>query len=314
MLVTYSYGSSQNYNLSFEVVHDSTFKQEFQLQPPLAIGEVGSFSVQNNENVIISFQREYDDTPALFMTPKSENAGGEVPYIPIIHSINTTHANVSLCQDNGAITCDLTYINEEVSYMIFDINKTNNLSWIEIGSISASTNGATIPISFSKTFDNIPYIFAQTQTYNINSIITNGIAAHSWFPTITTTTAQIVGCDHPGIANNCAGTTTENFTYLAIDPILLDSSIFEVGTQSVLNSEWTSTSFLNIYTNPEILVMQNSENGGEDPQYLWARNVGPSGADIRYCEADAPGVCHTHLAEDIMWLVAEEGILEVDIN
>ncbi|MFP4402692.1 MAG: hypothetical protein ACLFPL_05700, partial [Candidatus Nanoarchaeia archaeon] len=275
------------------------------------IGEAGSFSVSNNDNVIINFTQSYSQPPALFMTPKTDNAGIEAPFAPIIHSINTTHANVSLCQDNGATTCETTYGLEEVSYMAFDVNKTNNLSWIEVGFINASTDGSTTTISFTKTFSNTPYMFGQPQTYNIGSVVTNGIGAHSWFDAVSSTSAGLIGCDHPETEDSCTGTATEEYAYLAIDPTLQDLETAEVGTQSISSSNFEPITFTSSYTTPQLLVMQNSDNGGQDPQYPWARNVLSTGADIRYCEADAGGVCDGHAAETVRWLSIEDGSISV---
>ena len=312
MLVISSTQIIENQSLTIKVTHDSTLRQLNTTIIPLFIGETGSFSVQNNENVIISFQREYDETPAIFMTPKTDNVGGNLPYVAIVHSINTTHANVSLCQDSGTSTCDLTYITEEVSFMVIDINTTNSLDFIEVGFVNAATSGVTTPISFSKTFDNTPYIFAQAQTYNIDSIVSNGIGAHSWATSITVSSAGLIGCDHPGIANYCNGTSTERFAYLAINPITQSIDTLNIGTEDISNSDWTTVSFTNTYTNPQIQVLQNDDAGSQDPQYPWARNVGPSGADIRYCEADTGGVCDGHTTETVRWISIEEGAIRID--
>lgn len=297
---------------TLKVVHDFGIREFTIVELPYFIGEAGSFTVENNENVIISFSRTfYSQPPALFMTPKSDNDGTNSPYAPIIHSINTTHANVSLCQDNGAPTCDTTYLPEEVTYMAFDVDRTNNLSWAEVGFVNAPSDGSTTGFSFTDTFTNTPYVFGQPQTYNIGGVVSNGIGAHSWFPTITTTGADIVGCDHPGTGNACAGTATEEFAYLAIDPINQDLSTLETGSEDIDSSLWTPISFVQSYSNPQILVMQNSETGAEDPQYSWARDVVSTGGEIRYCEAEGGGVCDVHNTEIVRWLSIEDGPIKV---
>ena len=312
MRVTFDITIAQEAEPTLKTVHDLGLRAFAQVTLPYYIGEAGSFSVQNNQNIIINFTRTtYTQPPALFMTTKTDNAGVEVPFAPIIHSINTTHANVSLCRDNGAATCDLTYGLEEVTYMAFDVDRTNNLSWAEIGFVDAPTNGATTSFSFTNSFSNTPYIFGQPQTYNIGGVVSNGIGAHSWFPSITTTGADIVGCDHPGIANDCAGTATEQFAYLAIDPVNIDMETAEMGSVNIADSLFTPISFTQPYTNPQILVMQNSEGGIQDPAYPWARLVSSTGAEVRYCEADTAGVCDGHATEVVRWLSIEDGPIEV---
>lgn len=312
MQISFSFFIPQDTQIPLEIIHDTDIRDIEIIALPYFIGEVGSFTTQNNQNIIINFtQNSYSQPPAIFMTPKTENSGGEDPFAPIIHSINTTHANVSLCQDSGLSTCDTTYLTEEVSYLAFDINRTNDYSWIEVGFVNAPTDGSTTSITFSETFTNIPYMFAQPQTYNINGVVSNGIGAHAWFASATTTGAGIIGCDHPGTGNSCSGTATENFAYLAIDIQEQDLSSVELGTEDIAASAWTPISFTQSYTNPQILVMQNSDNGGEDPQYPWARLVSSTDAQIRYCEADAGGVCNAHTDETVRWLSIEDGLIEV---
>ena len=47
------------------------------------------------------------------------------------------------------------------------------------------------------------------------------------------------------------------------------------------------------------MVTQNSDNGWQDPQYAWARNVTTWAAQIRYCEADGINDCDTHTSESV---------------
>ena len=53
------------------------------------------------------------------------------------------------------------------------------------------------------------------------------------------------------------------------------------------------------------MVTQNSENGAEDPQYPWARDLARNGAQVRYCEVDGTDFCHLHTAEDVAWFVID---------
>ncbi|MCA9496932.1 MAG: hypothetical protein KC589_08350, partial [Nanoarchaeota archaeon] len=270
------------------------------------IGETGELQLANRTSKLITFTQSYSQTPIIIAIATSNNNDNS-PFIPIIHSINTTHANISLCRDNGAATCDNNYAFEDVHYAVFDINKSNNYPWLKVGKVNATTNGGTTGFSFGKTFTNSPYIWALPQTYNIGTSVTNGIGGQSWFTSITTTGANIIGCDHPGTADTCAGTATEEFGYIAIDISNANFSKFDAGTQTISASTWTGITYAETYSNPRIFVMVNSENGGQDPAYPWARSVTTTGADVRYCEADGANYCDTHNGEVTNWFVLENG-------
>lgn len=274
------------------------------------LGETGKVTLQNRNTTLIEFENTYNQTPIIIAIAATQNNDNS-PFIPIVHSINTTHANISLCRDNGASTCDNLYDPEIVHYMIFDVEKANNYSWMEIGRINVTPNGNTNAITFSKTFSNAPYMFGLPQTYNIGSTVSDGIGAMSWFPSITTTSATIVGCDHPGTADTCAGTATEEFAYIAIDVNNHEFPKFDYGNQTISDSAWTSVSYSQTYLKPIISVMVNSENGPQDPAYPWARNINPTQAEIRYCEADTANYCDTHNGEITRWILFEEGLIKI---
>lgn len=274
------------------------------------IGETGELFLANRTSQIITFTQTYSQPPILIGIVTSNNNDNS-PFIPIIHSINTTHANVSLCRDNGDTTCDNNYLSENVHYAVFDITKTNNYSWIHVGKVNATTNGGATSFSFGKTFSNSPYIWALPQTYNIGGTVTNGIGAHSWFTSVTTTGANLIGCDHPGIGDVCAGTAVEEFGYVAIDIANANFSKFDAGTQTISASTWTGISYFEPFLEPRLFVMVNSENGPQDPAYPWARNVESATAQIRYCENDGPNYCDTHNGELTRWFVLEDGPIKI---
>ena len=270
------------------------------------LGESGSITLQNRETKLINFTNSYSSTPVIIAIPATQNNDNSA-YSVAVHSINTTNANISLCRDNGATTCDNSYVAEEVHYMIFDVDVAATYSWIDVGRVNVTTDGNPNPLTFSSTFSNTPYVFGLPQTYNISTIVSNGIAAHSWFPSVSTTGADIVGCDHDGTVDSCAGTAVEEFGYVAIDTANENFLKFDNGTQNIASSTWTPISYVESFSNPIISVMVNSESGGEDPKYPWARSVTSLGADIRYCEQEGADTCDSHAGEDTMWMVFEEG-------
>ncbi len=274
------------------------------------IGESGHIYLYNRTSKLIEFKLNYSQKPVVIATVVTQN-NDESPFIPTFYSINNTHANITLCRDNGATTCDNNYDAERVDYVILDINKTNNYSWIEVGTVNASTDGSKTSINFKKTFANTPYIFSTVQSYNINSVVTNGISGTSWISGISTTGADLLGCDHPGTANSCGGTSTEEYAYLAIDLNNENLKDFTSGTKSIRDSSWTSISFGREYNKPLVFVTVNSDNGNQDPKYPWVKSVTSKDSQIRYCEADGANYCDTHTGEDTMWFAIEEGFVGV---
>ena len=273
-----------------------------------SIGETGIISTSGTTQNKITFKNTYNTTPIIVAVVGSNNNMDNNPLIPVVHSINKTEATLSLCQDAGATTCSASYTTEDIHYIVIDRQKAQNYNWIDVGNVSTSTNGVAKAFSFGQTFTNSPYLYSLPQTYNIGG---TNIAAHNWFTSITTTGANIIGCDHPGVGDVCAGTGTENFGYIAVDPVLIDFAKSNLGTQSISNSLWTPISYGQTYTNPVVLVGVNSENGGQDPAYPLARSVTTTGADIRYCENDGANYCDTHSAETTRWLSFEKGLIQV---
>ena len=275
-----------------------------------SIGETGSLDLQNNEQKTITFKNKYSQTPVLLAVPVTDNDDDNNPLVPIIHSINSTTAIISLCEDAGLTTCSTDTELETINYYIFDINKSNIYPWIDVGYVNNKvSNGASSSFSFSKTFTNVPYVFGQSQTYGSAS---NQIGTHTWFPSKTTNSANLVACDHPGTGDVCAGTFTDNIGYVAIDVVLANLIGLDFGTQSISASTWTPISFTQSYTNPNILVAQNSETGAQDPQYPWAKDLTTTGSQIRYCEADGGNYCDSHNAETVIWMSLEDGFIQVN--
>ncbi|RME78579.1 DNRLRE domain-containing protein [Candidatus Woesearchaeota archaeon] len=277
-------------------------------------GETGEVTLGNFASTLVKFNQTYSTTPLIFATPVTQNAGptdDDSALIPLIYSINTTHMNITICQDNGATTCDPTVVNETLHYFVFDPSKPYP-EWMEVGTVIASTNGADTPITFSKTFNNTPYVFTQAQTYNQGG---SNIAPVAWVDDITTTGANIIGCTHQGTGNNCdTSNPSETFAYLAIDVLNANFSKavnFQYGSEDISNSAWTPITWTANYTNVRMMVTQNDDDGNQDPQYAWARDVNTTTPDIRYCEQDGADDCDTHTSEFVMWFTMEQGLISI---
>lgn len=275
-------------------------------------GESGTISTQNFDSQLIEFTQTYSTTPLVFATPVTQNAGtsdDDSALIPLIYSINTTHMNVTICQDNGASTCDTTVSNEELHYFILDPSQTYP-DWMEVGTISATTNGANTPVTFSKTFLNNPYVFTQAQTYSQTG---SNIAPIAWVDDVTTTGANILGCTHQGTGDACdSSNPSETFGYFAIDVVNANFSSavnFQSGSNDISSSTWTAITWTSNYSAARMMVTQNDDDGAQDPQYAWARDVDTSTPDIRYCEQDGADYCDSHTSEFVMWFTMEGGAI-----
>lgn len=293
--------SFSSYTINFDGVNYSS---------PNFIGEVGSLNFTNNEIKTINFKKYYSSTPIIIAIPSTDTDSDNNYLIPTIHSINSTSARVSLCEDAGNSDCSAIVETETLNYMVFDPIEANKLSWIDVGMKNlVNTNGGNNLINFGKVFSSAPYVFTQAQTYNLGG---NKLSSTSWVHSITTSTAQLIGCDHPGTGNSCAGSSNEDFGYVAIDFTNADFSKFDSGSNSISNSAWTLVSYSENYTEPIIMVNQNSDTGSQDPQYPWAKNINNSNSEIRYCEQDGIGDCDSHSAEIVNWFVLEKGLIQID--
>ncbi len=270
------------------------------------IGETGSVDVANFTWHWISFTNRYGNKPVVVATPATENAGDDNGLIPLIKDINTSGFNVTICKDTATPYCNTTAALETLHYVVIDRDAISSLSWIDAGWITAATDGSSTTASWGKTFTNAPRVWATVNTYNQTY---GELAATEWVDAITTTgTTKFIGCTHQGTGNSCdLGNPSERFGYIAIDVANANISGFESGYKDISNSVWTAVSFSPTYTSPIIMVLQNDDDGGQDPEYPWAKSVTTSGADIRYCEQDGYGDCDTHTSEIVVWGALENG-------
>ena len=274
------------------------------------IGESGSVFLANNENKTIAFSNSYNHTPVVIAVAASDVDSDNNGLLPVFHIINESHFTISLCEDAGISTCSAVVEEEEVHYYVFDVDVASDYSWLDVGYVSnVLTDGGDNAITFSKTFSNIPYVFAWSQTDNDGG---NAIAPTGWLHTITTTGAQLIGCDQPDGSDVCSGSTTETYGYVAIDVANAQINGLSYGSEAIAASTWTSVSFTETYNAARVLVAQNSDSGSQDPEYPWAQLVTDIGAQVRYCEQDGIGVCDSHNAETIVWLALEDGRIETN--
>jgi hypothetical protein len=87
---------------------------------------------------------------------------------------------------------------------------------------------------------------------------------------------------------------------------------FNAGRADINNSAWTNATFTNTYTDiPMVMVTQNDDDGGQDPQYPRARNVTTTTMQFRYCEQDDINVCNSHTSERVHWFALDAYIYTV---
>lgn len=234
--------------------------------------------------------------------------GGMYP-IPLVRNVSTTSFEISMCIDGGNTTCDTGASTETFHYFVFDIDDAANYDWIEVGTTSnVDVGGANTAQSYSTSFAATPYVWTQAQTYSQGG----NIGAVAWVDDFTTSGFNYIGCSHTGAGDTCdSGGSNETFGYVAID--LANEAFpseynFQSGSASISNSDWTAASFSPSYTEPIVMVTQNDDNGGQDPQYAWAQSVATTGMEYRYCEEDAGNVCNTHTGELTNWFAMERQI------
>ncbi len=295
------------YNQTNETTYNDAL---FLNKQPANIGEAGSLSIQNFEWQLVPFTRTYQSNPVVITTTASDNANDQNAVIPTVRSVNTTHFEVSLCKDIGLSTCDTTTVLETLHYYVFDVDEVAKLSWIDAGWTTIQPNGGSNVVNWGKTFSTIPYVFASANTYNQ---VPGDLGAMIWVDAITTSGAtKFIGCTHQGTADACdGGTPSETFAYVAIDPSANEIIGFSSGAQDIGNSAWTPIAFGQTYTNPIMMVLQNDDDGGQDPEYPAAKGIIGTAAEIRYCEQDGPGVCNSHTGEWVMWGASEAGNVKI---
>ncbi len=272
------------------------------------LGETGTVDIEDFQWHNIAFNNYYSTKPVVVATVVSDD-GSQNAFIPTISSVNTTHVNMTLCQDIGNAACAASTTLETVHYYVMDPVRVADYDWIDIGWNTVQPNGASNGISWNVAFANTPYVFMSPNTYN--QVGTN-MAATYWLDTVSTVGANLFGCTHQGTGDSCdGGTPNEEFAYIAIDPIAQNEGTMQTGTQNIGNSAWTGIGFAPAYTTPRLLVGVNTESGGQDPVYPGARNLITTGADIRYCEQDGANDCDTHNAEGTRWMAVEDGNVTV---
>lgn len=268
------------------------------------IGESGELNISNFQWHMINFTYDYEYPPVVVAVPVTDTDSDSNGLIPVITNVTNTSFWINLCEDAGLEYCSATVEEETVNYFVFDVNKTDKYSWIDVGTVVGRTNGSDTIATFNLTFTNAPYVWASVQTDS------NGgsyIAPTIWTDTALTTAVELLGCEHPGTADACGSGRFETFGYVAIDVANVNITDFEYGTESISASTWTDVTFGPYPEVPKIMVTQNDDNGAQDPQYSWARYVTTSSAQIRYCEQDGEGDCDSHNGEAVMWFTVPEG-------
>jgi hypothetical protein len=262
----------------------------------------------------IQLAAAYSNPPVILVTPATDNnsiAQGDGYYpIPLVRNVTTSGFDLSMCVDGGSETCTTSALAEELHWFAFDVDDDADYDWIEVGtSAGVATNGSDSAEAFSTSFANVPAIWTQAQTYSQGG----EIGAVAWVDDITTGGFNYVGCVHTSVGDTCdTDNPDETFGYVAIDLAneAVDAAVgFQAGSANVANSQWTAAGFTPNLTAPRVMVTQNDDNGGQDPQYAWARNVTSTGMQFRYCEADAGNVCNTHLDELTYWFALEQGTI-----
>lgn len=286
--------------------------------------EAGEVTISDSLNwTSITLDGTYTSAPVIIATPvtnvncggscsgNSAGQGGMYP-IPIVKNVTTSGFDISMCVDGGSTACSTGMSAETFHWFAFDVDDAGNYNWIEAGTTAnVNVSGGNTAETFSTSFAAAPVVWTQAQTY----LQSGNIGAHAWVnDTITTGGFTYIGCTHQGTGDSCTGGTNETFGYVAINTAseaFDEGSNFQSGMADISNSDWTAATFSPTYTNPRVMVTQNDDDGGQDPEYAWAQSVTGSGMNFRYCEEDAGTVCNTHTGEKTYWFAVEEPLVGV---
>lgn len=270
----------------------------------------------------VSLMNSYSSTVVVFVTPvtaancevvgacagNSVGGGGGMYPIPLIRNVSDSDFEIAMCVDGGNATCDTDpgISSETFHWFAFDVNDAANYDWIEVGrTTGVPVGGTSTAETYTTSFATTPDVWTQAQTYSQGS----NIGAHAWVDPKSTTGFSYIGCVHTGTGDVCDGTaTSETFGYLAIDVTNenFPSSVnFQSSMASPENSQWATGTFSPNYFDARVMVTQNSDLGGQDPQYSWARDLTTSNMEFRFCEEDSGTTCNTHVAENMYWFAVE---------
>lgn len=272
----------------------------------LSFGEAGLESGLNgNEwHTGVPLSANFASKPVMFATTQTTN-GGQDPSAAHIRSVSMTSFDTQHCEFEGGDSCD-GHAEETNGWVALDPNRVNSLDGMEVGTIETSkTSEDRTSVSFSKSFSNIPYVFAQVQSEH-----DGGNPRNVQVDTVDTSGFTLELCDQDG-SDGCEGHGPEVVAWWAIDPGVANKrGIFDWGSVSVSDSNWNSVSFSTSYgSSPAVIAMTQTEGGGAEALYPEVDSVGTSGASVRYCESDAGDGCDTHATETVAWVSVATGRL-----
>jgi len=197
-----------------------------------------------------------------------------------------------------------------VQYVVIDTSVCSTLSWLGCDTLSTGTDGGgTTSITYDNAGSGSDLVaFTHPQTYNQGS----GHPVHSWTTGTSpgSTSSTLHPCRHHGTEDDCDfGFATETYGIVVIDPSQETITGAQFNSHSLGESSYGSNSFSPSYTNPAIMVDQNSDSGPQDPQYVMYKNLATTGVDTRYCEQDQGDHCNSHNNEEVNTFSVEAGAI-----
>lgn len=290
-------------------VPDDSFAATTSTSTTTTIGEAGvRGSMDNAEWNTASLSGSYSQTPHVFVTTQT-TGGNQDPSAAHLRGVTTSSFETQHCEWDGSDTCD-THNTEHNGWMAVDPGDVNPIDGMETGTVSLDGNGnqgTTKTVSFSETFSSPPLVFVQSQTEEGNNEPLN-----SQVVDVSSTGFTVEFCEQEG-TDDCDGHMSESIGWWAVHPSQVDKgSTWDWGTKDIGNSQWTSISFSQTFSQaPVVLAMVQTENGNQEALYPEVQSVDTAGAQIRYCEADGGDDCDSHNTETVAWIAAEPGSLDV---
>lgn len=269
------------------------------------IGESGKITdLNNNEWKTGTFKSNYADTPLVFSTTQS-TGGTQDPSSAHLRNLDTEGFETQHCELDLVDVCD-NHNWEDNGWAAIKTDKLNSIHGIEGGKKDITGSG-----NYSIKFDNMnqtPLVFTQSQTSN--SSPTRNTRAFD----IDSKGAKIVFCSQ-NRTDSCADGSEETIAWMAIDPSLVqETSGFEYGRIQIKDSNWDTINFDQSFEDPVVMVDVQTQNGSEEALYPEADNISPTGAQVRYCEAEGNNDCDSHPEETIAWLALDIGPLGITLR
>lgn len=273
------------------------------------VGEVHRVSLSSSTWTALTYKHTHDQ-PLVLMTVNTQNSGDD-PMIPQVRNVQSTSAEVRLCEHEGSDGC-ANAGTETAGVVVLDMSRVNQLNNVEAGNFTIQTGGGspyTQSHSFTSAFNTAPIVFVTPQTVN-------GTPEFSiWVTSTSTTGFTVARCDHnetgTSFEDQCTNHGPEEAGWMAVNP---NGNPFQNLHADRTDTEYSGTSWANIsyppLSNPvAALGMIQGDDGGQDPKVSEIDNATRTWLQAGFCEHDTGDSCDGHADNFLAWLATPTGFL-----